>query len=60
MPTAVIDGIGTRYEVTGPGSCLLLFSPGGRVRMAHAITAYATDVRAARQVAGGVPVPPAT
>ncbi len=29
MPTAVIDGITTRYEVTGSGPALLLFSPGG-------------------------------
>ncbi|SOD94730.1 alpha/beta fold hydrolase [Blastococcus haudaquaticus] len=29
MPTAVIDGIQTRYEVTGSGPALLMFSPGG-------------------------------
>lgn len=29
MPTAVIDGITTRYEVTGSGPPLLMFSPGG-------------------------------
>ncbi|MDX3263838.1 alpha/beta hydrolase [Streptomyces sp. NPDC093228] len=29
MPTAVIDGIPTRYEVTGSGPPLLMFSPGG-------------------------------
>lgn len=29
MPTAVIDGISTRYEVTGSGPPLLMFSPGG-------------------------------
>ncbi|MEU8617534.1 alpha/beta hydrolase [Streptomyces sp. NPDC048623] len=29
MPTAVIDGISTRYEVTGDGPPLLMFSPGG-------------------------------
>lgn len=29
MPTAVLDGISTRYEVTGSGPPLLLFSPGG-------------------------------
>ena len=29
MPTAVIDGITTRYEVVGSGSPLLMFSPGG-------------------------------
>lgn len=29
MPTAVADGIATRYEVTGEGPPLLLFSPGG-------------------------------
>lgn len=29
MPTAVIDGISTRYEVTGDGPALLMFSPGG-------------------------------
>jgi pimeloyl-ACP methyl ester carboxylesterase len=29
MPTAVIDGIVTRYEISGDGPPLLLFSPGG-------------------------------
>lgn len=29
MPTVVVDGIATRYEVTGSGPALLLFSPGG-------------------------------
>ena len=29
MPTAVCDGIATRYEVMGEGPPLLLFSPGG-------------------------------
>lgn len=29
MPTAVADGITTRYEVTGDGPPLLMFSPGG-------------------------------
>ena len=29
MPTAVVDGIETRYEVTGDGPPLLMFSPGG-------------------------------
>lgn len=29
MPTANIDGITTRYEVTGSGPPLLMFSPGG-------------------------------
>jgi len=29
MPTAVIDGIATRYEVRGSGPALLMFSPGG-------------------------------
>ncbi|AUA08780.1 Dihydrolipoyllysine-residue acetyltransferase component of acetoin cleaving system [Streptomyces malaysiensis subsp. malaysiensis] len=29
MPTAVLDGIRTRYEVTGDGPPLLMFSPGG-------------------------------
>jgi len=29
MPTAVIDGIVTRYEVVGSGPPLLMFSPGG-------------------------------
>lgn len=29
MPTAVIDGITTRYQVTGSGPPLLMFSPGG-------------------------------
>lgn len=29
MPTAVADGIVTRYEVTGDGPPLLMFSPGG-------------------------------
>ncbi|MDB5991233.1 MAG: acyl-CoA esterase [Herbaspirillum sp.] len=29
MPTAMIDGISTRYEVIGDGPPLLMFSPGG-------------------------------
>jgi pimeloyl-ACP methyl ester carboxylesterase len=29
MPTALIDGIATRYETTGAGPALLMFSPGG-------------------------------
>ena len=29
MPTAVIDGITTRFEVIGSGPALLMFSPGG-------------------------------
>jgi pimeloyl-ACP methyl ester carboxylesterase len=29
MPTTVIDGLTTRYEVTGSGPALLMFSPGG-------------------------------
>lgn len=29
MPTAVLDGITTRYEVVGSGPPLLMFSPGG-------------------------------
>ncbi len=29
MPTALIDGIRTRYEVHGSGPPLLMFSPGG-------------------------------
>jgi pimeloyl-ACP methyl ester carboxylesterase len=29
MPTAVVDGIATRYEVLGSGPPLLMFSPGG-------------------------------
>lgn len=29
MPTTTIDGLSTRYEVTGTGPPLLLFSPGG-------------------------------
>jgi pimeloyl-ACP methyl ester carboxylesterase len=29
MPTALIDGIDTRYEVIGTGPALLMFSPGG-------------------------------
>jgi pimeloyl-ACP methyl ester carboxylesterase len=29
MTTALVDGITTRYEVTGSGPALLLFSPGG-------------------------------
>jgi len=29
MPTAVCDGIRTRYEVAGSGPPLLMFSPGG-------------------------------
>jgi len=29
MPTAIIDGISTRYEVTGSGPPILMYSPGG-------------------------------
>lgn len=29
MPTTVVDGIATRYEVSGAGPPLLMFSPGG-------------------------------
>jgi pimeloyl-ACP methyl ester carboxylesterase len=29
MPTAILDGINTRYEVLGAGPPLLMFSPGG-------------------------------
>jgi len=29
VPSAVVDGISTRYEVTGSGPPLLMFSPGG-------------------------------
>jgi pimeloyl-ACP methyl ester carboxylesterase len=29
MPTAIIDGISTRYDVVGDGPPLLMFSPGG-------------------------------
>jgi pimeloyl-ACP methyl ester carboxylesterase len=29
VPTAVVDGITTRYEITGDGPPLLMFSPGG-------------------------------
>src|SRR5262245_20105990 len=29
MPTAIIDGITTRYEVRGSGPAVLMFSPGG-------------------------------
>src|SRR5882672_7926391 len=29
MPTAVIDGISTRYEVIGSGPPLLMYAPGG-------------------------------
>jgi pimeloyl-ACP methyl ester carboxylesterase len=29
LPSAVVDGIATRYEVTGTGPPLLMFSPGG-------------------------------
>ncbi len=29
MPTTVIDGIDTRYELSGTGPALLMFSPGG-------------------------------
>jgi pimeloyl-ACP methyl ester carboxylesterase len=29
MPTAIIDGIATRYEVVGSGSALLMYAPGG-------------------------------
>ena len=29
MPTAIIDGISTRYEVTGSGPAILMYSPAG-------------------------------
>lgn len=29
MPTAVIDGLATRYDIVGTGPALLMFSPGG-------------------------------
>ena len=29
MPTIVVDGIATRYEIVGSGEPLLMFSPGG-------------------------------
>ena len=29
MPTAVVDGIVTRYEVVGSGPPLLMYAPGG-------------------------------
>src|SRR5688500_443627 len=29
MPTAIIDGISTRYEVKGSGPPLLMYAPGG-------------------------------
>ncbi|BCB90282.1 alpha/beta fold hydrolase [Phytohabitans suffuscus] len=29
MPTAIVDGVATRYEVLGSGPPLLMFSPGG-------------------------------
>jgi pimeloyl-ACP methyl ester carboxylesterase len=29
MATAILDGISTRYEVTGSGPPLLMYSPGG-------------------------------
>ena len=29
MPTAIVDGIATRYEVSGSGPPILMFSPGG-------------------------------
>jgi hypothetical protein len=29
MPSAIIDGITTRYEVTGSGPPLLMYSPAG-------------------------------
>lgn len=29
MPTTVVDGLRTRYELTGTGPALLMFSPGG-------------------------------
>ena len=29
MPTALVDGIATRYEIVGAGPPLLMLSPGG-------------------------------
>ena len=40
MPVAVIDGIATRYEVTGSGPPLLMFSPGGFNAAAENWTAF--------------------
>ena len=31
MPTAICDGIPTRYELLGSGPPLLMFSPGGHL-----------------------------
>jgi hypothetical protein len=33
MPTAVIDGISTRYEIVGSGPPLLMYAPGGSARI---------------------------
>jgi pimeloyl-ACP methyl ester carboxylesterase len=40
VPVAVIDGIATRYEVTGSGPPLLMFSPGGFNAAAENWTAF--------------------
>jgi hypothetical protein len=36
MPTVVVDGIATRYEVTGSGPPLLMYAPGGFNAVAEA------------------------
>ena len=37
MPTAIIDGIATRYEVIGSGPPLLMYAPGGLRRDARQV-----------------------
>ena len=66
MPTAVIDGIPTRYELLGSGPPILMYAPGGfnatvetwstqgvyaKISL-DAFTALIADVRAGRQIKG--------
>jgi pimeloyl-ACP methyl ester carboxylesterase len=68
MPTAVIDGISTRYETIGSGPPLLMFSPGGfnavaenwtglgvyrQLRLLEHLPAYYTCIVFDRREAGG-------
>ena len=66
MATAIIDGIATRYEVTGSGPPLLMYAPAGfdatldkwvtqgvyaKISL-EALSALIADVRAGRQIKG--------
>ncbi|GHH83750.1 2,6-dioxo-6-phenylhexa-3-enoate hydrolase [Streptomyces sulfonofaciens] len=68
MPTAVVDGLVTRYEVAGSGPPLLMFSPGGfdaslegwrsvgvyrRLRLLDHLTRHYTCITFDRRESGG-------